>query len=182
MLGTVELPDTTIRCQEIYDQVRAFEAQLANMDLGEQGPAGGNGLVEAAGKFQIGGGAFTIISVRLLQELRIRFADQPGPATVPVRVEEGNLVGVIGSLNEEPVLNSAFTYMTRALATTGAILQDVTLYGGKTFDQVLEALLSMAQGRIEQIGSNPNVFDFYAQDNATVLFTLTQTPTSRTRS
>ena len=182
MLGTVELPDTTIRCQEIYDQTRAFEAQLANMDLGEQGPAGGNGLVEAAGKFQISAGGFTIISVRLLQELRLRFADRPGPATVPVRVEEGNLVGTIGSANEEPVLNSAFTYMTRALATTGAILQDVTLYDGLTFEQVLERLLSMASGRIEQIGSGPNVFEFYRQDDVTVLFTLTQTTTERTRS
>ncbi len=175
------LPDTLITIQECYDQFRAYEARLANMDLGEQGDVG-NGIVEAAGKFALGSGKETIVSMRLLQDWRIRFADQPGPGTIPVRVEDGNLVGVVGSANEEPVLNSAFTYMTRALATTGALVRDVTLYDGKTFDEVLEALLAMAQGRIVQVSSDPNVFDFYRQDDTTVLFTLTQGATERTRS
>lgn len=179
ILGTVELPDTVITVQEIYDQVRTYEAQLANMDLGEVG-AFGNGLIEASGKFDLGGGLFSIIQARLLGDLRIRFADQPGPATIPVRVTAGDIVGVVGSANEEPVLNSTFTYMTRALATTGAIIQDSSLYGGKTFDQVMEILLSMAQGRM--VESATDVFDFYAQDDVTILFTLTWASSERNRS
>lgn len=177
----MDLPDVLITIQEIYDQFRTYEARLANMDLGVLGSFG-SGIIEAAGKFDLGGGLFTIISVRLLDDWRIAFADRPGPATIQTRITVGNIVGVISAPNEEVVAPSAFTFVTRALATTGGLVQDVTLYGGKTFEQVMQILLCMAQGRIVQTGSDPNVFELYAQDNTTLLYTLTQTATDRTRS
>jgi len=50
---------------------------------------------------------------------------------------------------------------------------------GKTVEAVLEVLLSYSQGKIIKSGSN---YTYYKQDNATSLFTLTASPTSRTRS
>lgn len=56
------------------------------------------------------------------------------------------------------------------------------LYDGVAWEDVVEFLMAMANGRIVQTGSSPNVFEFYKRDNSTLLFTLTQSATERARS
>ena len=53
-------------------------------------------------------------------------------------------------------------------------------YDGVAFEDVIKVLLSMAQGKI--VESSSGVFEFYAQDNATVLYTLTKSGSQRNRS
>ena len=55
-----------------------------------------------------------------------------------------------------------------------------TEYDGVPFGDIMEILLSMAQGRILENGSG--VFEFYAQDNSTILYTLTKSGNERARS
>ena len=53
-------------------------------------------------------------------------------------------------------------------------------YDGVAFEDVMKVLLSMAQGKI--VESSSGVFEFYAQDDATVLYTLTKSGNQRNRS
>ncbi len=55
-----------------------------------------------------------------------------------------------------------------------------TEYDGVPFGDIMDILLSMAQGRILENGSG--VFEFYAQDNSTILYTLTKSGNERNRS
>jgi hypothetical protein len=59
---------------------------------------------------------------------------------------------------------------------------NTSLYDGVEWQDVVKFLLAMANGRVLQIGTDPNVFEVYAQDNSTLLYTLTQTTTERSRS
>jgi hypothetical protein len=60
-----------------------------------------------------------------------------------------------------------------------AALLSATIDGSKTFEDVMEILLSMASGKIVRTN---NVFQFYKQDDSTVLFTITSEKTGRTKS
>ena len=53
-------------------------------------------------------------------------------------------------------------------------------YDGVAFEDVIKVLLSMAQGKI--VESSSGVFEFYAQDDATVIYTLTKSGSQRNRS
>jgi hypothetical protein len=55
-----------------------------------------------------------------------------------------------------------------------------TQYDGVPFGDIMDILLSMAQGRILENGTG--VFEFYAQDNSTILYTLTKSGNERNRS
>jgi len=55
-----------------------------------------------------------------------------------------------------------------------------TLYDGVPYEDIMAILLSMAQGRI--VESSSGVFDFYAQNNTGVLYTLTKSGNERNRS
>lgn len=55
-----------------------------------------------------------------------------------------------------------------------------TEYDGVPFGDIMDILLSMAQGRILENGTG--VFEFYAQDNSTILYTLTKSGNERNRS
>lgn len=55
-----------------------------------------------------------------------------------------------------------------------------TNYDGVPFADLMAIILSMAQGRIKE--SSSGVFEFYSQDNNTILYTLTKSGNERTRS
>ena len=55
-----------------------------------------------------------------------------------------------------------------------------TTYDGVPYADIMDIVLSMAQGRIVENGTG--VFEFYAQDNATILYTLTKSGNERNRS
>jgi hypothetical protein len=48
------------------------------------------------------------------------------------------------------------------------------------FGDIMDIILSMAQGKIIENGTG--VFEFYAQDNSTILYTLTKSGNERNRS
>jgi hypothetical protein len=84
-------------------------------------------------------------------------------------------------------INSQTTTLQNDLASiSGALPADVisqlnsTNYDGVPFGDIMNILLSMAQGRIVENGTG--VFEFYAQDNSTILYTLTKSGNERTRS
>lgn len=70
---------------------------------------------------------------------------------------------------------------TDANTASGVVTQlNSTTYDGVTFENVMKTLLSMSSGKI--IESSAGVFEFYAQNNTTKLFTLTKSDSERTRS
>lgn len=63
---------------------------------------------------------------------------------------------------------------------SGVVTQlGVQTYDGVPYADIMAILLSMAQGRINETSSG--VFQFYAQDNNTILYTLTKTGNQRLR-
>jgi hypothetical protein len=56
-----------------------------------------------------------------------------------------------------------------------------TSYDGQSFENIQAILLAMAQGRIRENPANSGTFEFYAQDNTTLLYTLQKTATERQR-
>src|SRR5476651_2252084 len=79
-------PDVSLDMQYLIDQIRDVEDELTPGLAYER-------IADAAGKDDLGGGIFSSITVHLLDNWRIRFADRSGPATVQVTVSGGNLVG-----------------------------------------------------------------------------------------
>ena len=78
--------------------------------------------------------------------------------------------------DNEDVFKSTFS-----ITATGIVAQlNSTTYDSVTFENAMKTLLSMSSGKI--IESSTGVFDFYSQDNATKLFTLTKSGNQRTRS
>ena len=82
----IPAPDNTLEMQYLIDQVRDTEDEL------EPG-IGYDQIAEAAGKFDLGGGIYTGITVKLLGNWRIKFEDRPGPTVEIMTVTGGNLVG-----------------------------------------------------------------------------------------
>ena len=78
------------------------------------------------------------------------------------------------------------TLQSDITAVSGAIPGNVvtqlnnTNYDGVPFGDLMNIMLSMAQGRINE--SSSGVFEFYAQDNNTILYTLTKSGNQRLRS
>ena len=114
-IAEVAAPDSTITIQEIYDQFRDFEDEMDVLFL----PT----TIQAGGKDPLPGGAQTVITCTLLDGWRIRFEARGGPTTEQMTITGGNLVGQDALGGEQfPVAPSAFTHVTIAQATTGALL------------------------------------------------------------
>lgn len=116
-IATLPIADgTALTVQQIYDQFRDFEDEPQNLDLRK--------TVDGAGKDDLGGGVFTIVTVTLRDGWRVQFADRAGPATEVMRITEGNLVAtdVVGD-PQFPVAPSTFTSVVIAQATTGAVIE-----------------------------------------------------------
>lgn len=89
--------------------------------------------------------------------------------------------------NQTSILSSSINNQTNTLTTaidgipSGVATQlNSTEYDGVPYADIMAILLSMAQGKIEE--ANSGVFEFYAQDNNTVLYTLTKSGNQRLRS
>lgn len=108
---TVPLPDTNLDLQYLVDQTRDAE------DNSEPGMAYGQ-ILEAFGKQDLGGGVLVGITVVLLENWRVKFADRPPGDTVSVRISGGNLVGDAG---HNPVAPSAYTQVTLANSSSATI-------------------------------------------------------------
>ena len=82
--------------------------------------------------------------------------------------------------------NQTTTLQNDLASISGALPQNVitelnnTNYDGVPFGDIMSIMLAMAQGRIVENGTG--VFEFYAQDNSTILYTLTKSGNERLRS
>jgi hypothetical protein len=84
----------------------------------------------------------------------------------------GNVGGIAGTINTLDALNNSIP--------SGVVTQlNNTTYDGVLYTDAIVTLLSMAQGRINE--SNSGVFEFYSQDNSTLLYTLTKSGNERLR-
>lgn len=116
--------------------------------------------------------------------------------TVSAQVDAGDLISAgiatSGQIDTQTTtinnsINTQTTTIQNDLASiSGALPADVitqlnnTNYDGVPFGDIMDILLSMAQGRINE--SSSGVFNFYAQDNSTILYTLTKSGSQRLRS
>lgn len=88
--------------------------------------------------------------------------------------------------NQTTIIQTDITNQTTILGDainnvpSGVVTQlNQTTYDGVPYADLMGILLSMAQGRINE--SSSGVFEFYAQDNSTILYTLTKSGNQRLR-
>jgi hypothetical protein len=109
---TVELPDTEITVQQLINAIRDWEDELVNMDVAK--------IADASGKESLGGGLVVGITLNLLNDWQLKFADRPGPDFIQCTVKDGNLVGGIGG---NPIKESAYTQVKLILSAAGTIAE-----------------------------------------------------------
>jgi hypothetical protein len=116
-IATVPITDgTSITVQSVYDQFKDYEDEPANMDLKR--------MISAGGKTFLSVGRFTVVTITLLDGWLLAFAERGGPATIQTTVEDGNIVAQDEAGDPVfPIAPTAFTAVTIAQATTGAIIE-----------------------------------------------------------
>lgn len=142
---------------------------------------GGSGSALAVRNYN---GALTLTNKNGSETVAIDLSS--GQITIDNSVTNGTIImrGVGRWLNEDTysgganIINELLNPESIATHTCDAL--DDRTYDGVQFTDILTNLLSMATGKI--VESSPGVFEFYAQDNLTVLFTLTKSGSQRTRS
>ena len=112
----VPAPDTTLDMQYLINEIRDTEDELS------PGLAY-NKIADASGKDDLGGGIYTAITVRLLDNWRVRFEARSGPETVQCFITGGNLVGGPGG---NPIAPSAYTQVIQQSSAAGVIATPTT--------------------------------------------------------
>jgi len=107
----VPLPDTILTMQDLINQTRDQEDELNPGVNYSQ-------IALATGKDDLGGGISTGITVRLLDNWRVRFAARPGPDTIQCFLSGGNLVG---GPSANPIAPSAFVQVVQQSSSAGTI-------------------------------------------------------------
>lgn len=125
----VDLPDTELNIQDLYDNIKDWEDELENQDVYH--------LINGAGKQELGGGVSVGITLTLLG-WRVKFADRSGPDWVVCDVAGGNLVCVTGTDDEiknmsgisyiNPIAPATFVTVTKT-SSSSATLSTVQLEG-----------------------------------------------------
>lgn len=154
-IATVASSATTVTVQEIYDKFRDFEDELDLLAF----PI----TITGSGKDDLGGGLFTVTNVFLQDGWRIAFEARAGPVTIQTTVTDGNLLGFLaGGAPNFPIAPTAFTAVTIAQATTGALLDQGVL------DLALMKKLLMNRLHTDPVTGAITIFD---DDDTTVLLT-----------
>jgi hypothetical protein len=135
----VPAPDTSLDMQYLIDQIRDVEDELS------PGMAY-NKIADASGKDDLGGGIYTAITVRLLDNWRIRFEARSGPDTVQCFIVGGNLVGGPGG---NPIAPSAYTQVVQQSSASGVIATPTT----STENINLRYLIGSLSSRQRALGS-----------------------------
>ena len=128
----IEVPadDTTLDMQYLINQIRDTEDEL-NPGLAY------SKIADASGKEDLGGGIYTAITVKLLDNWRVRFAARPGDETVQCIISGGNLVGGPGG---NPIAPSAFTQVLNLSSAAGVIAAPSTSNENTNLKYMLAAL------------------------------------------
>jgi parallel beta-helix repeat protein len=126
----VPLPDTNLDIQYLINQIRDEEDELVPS-------LSYNTIADAAGKFDLGGGVLTAITVKLLDNWRVRFAERPSPNTVQCTISGGNLVGGPGG---NPIAPSPFTQVVLLSSASGTIATPTTSNENTNIKYLLSSL------------------------------------------
>ncbi|MFS8158861.1 MAG: right-handed parallel beta-helix repeat-containing protein, partial [Candidatus Roizmanbacteria bacterium] len=132
-------PQTTLLMQDLINAIRDIEDELTP-------GISNNKIADASGKDSLGGGVSTAITVRLLDNWRVRFEARPGPDTEQMTISGGNLVG--GPLGN-PIAPSAFTQVLNLSSASGTIATPST--ASETTN--LKYLLASAYNGQKTVGS-----------------------------
>jgi len=163
---TVSLPDTSITCQEIYDQCRDYEDNQTNLDILT--------LVTGAGKDDLGGGESVGITITLINDWRLAFAARPGPTWVSCTVFGGNLVAV-NAYSNNPVYPTAYTQVQiRQSTSPSAIETGVSGLTAEESAQLDGMFAAFLHRQLLQEGSVDN-FIIYEADGVTPKYTVSVT-------
>ena len=103
---------TQITIQEIYDAIRDFEDEIANLETPK--------IADCYGKQELGGGVLVGLTL-VLYEWAIKFADRPGPTWEICTIRGGNLVAYdADGYGISPITPSSFitTNMTSSSSAT----------------------------------------------------------------
>ena len=133
-------PDTTLTMQYLIDQIRDTEDEIT------PGMAY-NKIADASGKEDLGGGVSTAITVRLLDNWRVRFEARDGlEGTIQCTISGGNLVGGPGG---NPIAPSAYTQVLNLSSAAGTIATPTTADENTN----LKYLIASMTGTQKTIGS-----------------------------
>ena len=134
----VPSPDTTLDIQYLLNQVRNAEDELtASGIVYNEPPIVYNKIADAVGKDDIGGGVFTGITIRLLNNWQVQFEARPGPTYVQVSVTGGNLVG---GLAGNPIATTAFTQVKQVSSASSTIAVPATADEQTNLRYLIESL------------------------------------------
>lgn len=95
-------------------------------------------------------------------------------------------IPTVAEFNARSLASADYSTSTQVSALNDITAADVvntlnsTNYDGVQYSDIMAIILSMAQGRIRE--TSTGVFEFYSQDNTTILYTLTKFGSERTRS
>lgn len=101
-----------VTCQEIYDQCRGYEDEPGNLDIGA--------LVAGSGKDDLGGGRYTGVTVKLINDWRLQF--EARTEWTICWVTGGNLIAV-NQYENVPIKPSAYVNVIIAQSTEAALLE-----------------------------------------------------------
>ncbi len=118
-IATIPIADgNSITVQSVYNQFKDFEDEPRSMDLKR--------MIKAGGKDFIAVGRETVITMTLLDGWLLAFEDRPGPAFELMTVDDGNIVALdAAGVPQYPISQTAFTSVSIAQATTGAVISGV---------------------------------------------------------
>lgn len=151
----VPSPDTSVTVQEIYDQSQEWLSDPENLRE--------TVFVEAAGKFDLGGGEFTAVSLRLTNDWQLKFEDR-GSATVCL-VLGGNLIAD-NTFDNNPIANSTNVFPQIRQSTAPAGIATGGLVA--TLQEVRDAMQLSPSGttqadsidnKLDDLASNPASLD-----------------------
>jgi len=112
----VPIADTTLDMQYLVNQTRDADDEL---DTAMSQP----NILSATGKDALGGGVFTGITVTLLDNWQVKFADRPGPTEVQCFISGGNLVGGIAG---NPIALSTYVRVVQISSSAATIAKSET--------------------------------------------------------
>lgn len=113
----VAAPDTQVTVLELYDKASNYLDEPIQMDL--------SNFVEAGGNFDLGGGEFTGVSLRLV-DWKVQFEDRAGPGVTECQVTQGDLISVDAArVRQNAIEPSAFVFAVIRLSTAPAAIQPV---------------------------------------------------------
>ena len=109
------IPDTEteISVQGLINGIRDWEDDFDALDEPQ--------VANAYGKQDLGGGVKVGITLELINNWRIKFADRPSPNYILCKVYGGNLVAV-NDYGNNPICPSAYTQVVIAQSTSSSIV------------------------------------------------------------